>query len=436
MRFTSTRNPDLNVSFEKAILQCMPADGGLYVPSDIEDLRKWIMYTDEKTSFASIAGALTLACINEEFSPIICETIATRAFPFEPVLRRLDDRHYMLELFHGPTGSHKDFGVSYLVSTLETVLQLSGGSAIFLDVTKGEIGAILAKELRGKKYVKAVLVYPKGSVRGLSEEDFIWNGGNIYPLELDGTENDCHELVRDIFTDSNVVEKYHLTVANTANIGRLLPQAFFYPFAFSRLKKHVVGNIYYSMATGNYSNLVAGLYSWRLALPVNGFIIPSSNTITLDTLGHCIILDSMVPLSKREPADPSDPSNLERLEEVFFANAAMVNNFIYPADVTEAEAETATKDLFIKYHYFADKFTAEAFVAAEKRKSLAPDPGDALVIVARDHPSFSRDYLKYCLGEIPDMPSSVAETIRPVNLGRPLAHNKNDIINVLNRIAQ
>ncbi|MCI1207958.1 MAG: threonine synthase [Treponema sp.] len=433
MRFTSTRNPDLDVSFEQAVLDCMPSDGGLYVPADVSDLRKWIMYTGKNTSFASIAGALTLACINEEFSPIICETIATKAFPFEPVLKKLDKRFYFLELFHGPSGSHKDFGVSYLVSTLETLLQLSGKNAVFLDVTTGELGAILAKELRGMKHVKAVLLYPAGTVCGLNEKDYVWNGGNIYPFEVTGTESDCHDMVRKIFSDRKLVEKYHLTVANTANIGRLIPQSFFYPFAFSRLKDQVVGNIYYALSAGNYSNVVAGLYSWRLALPVNGFILPSTDTIKLDPLENCKILDSFVPMAQRQPADPADPSNIERLEEVFAVNSAMVKNFIYPADVSEPETEKVTKDLFVKYHLYVDKFTAAAYAAAVKRIDLC-EPGDAMVVVARDHPSFSKAYFQHCLGEFPEVPAEIAATRRKIALKRPLISTADDIIAVLKNL--
>ena len=223
MKFVSTRDAGNVADFEKAVLDCMPSDGGLYVPKITADLRRWILYADANTSFASIAGTLTSACINDEFSPIICETIASKAFDFSPEVKKIDDRFYSLRLYKTPTGSHKDFGISFLVNCLETIHALKGGFSTFLDATIGELGASLARFLRGKKYVKAVLVYPKGKVRGLEEQDFVWNGGNILPVEIDGTEADCHKIVREIFAQRNLVEKFRLTVANTANIGRLMP---------------------------------------------------------------------------------------------------------------------------------------------------------------------------------------------------------------------
>src|SRR5574344_2611105 len=155
MRFTSTRDKSLSVSFSQVILNCMPKDGGLYVPFETEDLRRWVLYTDENTSFASMAGSLTAAFIKDEFSPIICETIATRAFKFSPEIKQLDENLFLLELYHGPTGIHKDFGISFLVSCLETILHLKGENATFLDVSKGDLGASLAFALRGKKHIKA-----------------------------------------------------------------------------------------------------------------------------------------------------------------------------------------------------------------------------------------------------------------------------------------
>ncbi len=406
MKFSSTRNIDKEVNFRQAIMDPMPEDGGLYFPSDICDLRKWIMFTNEHTSFSSIAGALTLACINEEFSPIICETIATKAFSFEPALKRLDDKHYILELFHGPTGYHRDFGVSYIVSAMETLLKLSGENAIFLDATHSSLCSVLSRELRGCKHLKSVLLFPKGTVSGLEEEDCIWNGGNVYPVEVDGSIDDCHSIIKKIFLNREIVKKYHLTVANTANIGRLIPQMFFYPYAFSRLKKDVIGSIFFAMPPENYSNLVAGLYSWRLALPLNGFIIPADNRITVDPIGNCTILDSIVNLSDRPPSDPSDPSNIERLEEVFSVDRLLLNNFVFPAKVSDQETERATKDLYLKYHYFADELTSKAFAAAEKRYELFQEEGDVVVTIARDNPSFSQNYFKHCLGETPEPLSS------------------------------
>lgn len=426
MRFVSTRNPANVTGFKNAVLDCMPSDGGLYVPEDCEDLRRWILYADENTAFSSLAGSLTSAMINSEFSPIICETIATRAFPEDPVLRQLDDNLFMLELYHGATGTFKDFGVSYLTAALETILQLDEEKAILLDMTTGELGACMASAMRGKKLLKSVLVAPKGKFRGLDESDFLWNGGNIYPVEVDGTEEDCRNLVRRIFSDRSLVEKYHLTVANSANIGRLLPQAFFYTFAFSRLKKKVSGDIYYALSAGNYGNLVSGLYGWKMSLPVNGFIVPSTSKILCDARGSCSVMDSVIPLEQRGPADPADPSNVERLENIFKANSLILKSFVYPSDVTEEQKLAAGRELYKKYGIFADSDTSSAYAAVLNRFDSVADGDGAVVILSRDDPALDEGFIRHNIGEAPAKSEKIKKAFTPVNLARE-AIGKDDV---------
>ncbi len=434
MRFTSTRNNETDVGFEQAIRFCMPDDGGLYIPSGSADLRKWILYSNEQTSYASVAGAMTLAYINEEFSPVICETIATHAFPYEPVLRKLDDSFYMLELFHGPTGWQRDFGTHYLAESLETILRLKDSTAIFLDATHTAFGAVLAHALKGKKRIKSVILFPKGQVRGLTEQDYIWNGGNVYPIEVDGDESACRSIIRQIFADRSFASALNLTVANTANIGRLLPQTFFYPFAFSRLKNMVHGSIYYALAPESFGSVVAGLYSWRLAMPVSGFIVPATDSLGSDALGNCTMLDAVVPLEQREPADPSAPSNLERLEEVFRVSPAMLRNLVFPVQVDDAEVEQAVKELYMNYHVYAGRNTAMAYAAAKKGGRQNVQPGDAVVVLAKNHPSLDAEYIRHCLGEAPAMPDTVAAAVAPVQLRRPRLSSVEDVKCVLSSL--
>ena len=241
MVFTSTRNDKLEVSFSRAVKDCLPEDGGVFVPSAnaFEDLRRWIYYINEDTSFTSIAGTLTSAFMQNEFSPIICQTIAEKAFPFSPVITQLDDNLFNLELYHGYTGCYRDFGVSYLCSYLETTHELNGGNSVFVDFTHGELGTLLAKVLRGKKHIKAVVVYEQGSVRGLEHEDYIWNGGNILPLEMEGSEAEIKAAIASLFADKDFVAKNNLTLANTTNVCRLMAQVFHFPYAFAQVKHKV-----------------------------------------------------------------------------------------------------------------------------------------------------------------------------------------------------
>ena len=420
MQFTSTRNSNLTVSFSQAVRDCIPDDGGVFVPSTIEDMRRWIYYIDETTPFASIAGSLTSALMHEEFSPIICETIATAAFPVEPVVKQLDGSLFMTEMYHGFTGCHRDYGVSYLVSYLETTLQLKGGKAVFVDFTHGGLGALLSKILKGKKNIKAVLVYKKGTVRGLDEDSLAWNGGNIYPVEMEGSEAEIKAAISEVFADREFVQTNGLTVANTTNVCRLLGQIFFFPYSFAQVKNKFNGELYYAMGAGNYGSLIAGLYSWRFALPVNGFYVPSTAALARSANGAPVVLDSIVELEKRGETNPAIPANLERLESFFGKNEMMMRNFIYPCDVSEAQRDAAAKELYMKYGIFADKDTASAYAVVKENCSEVYDEDGAFILTAYNHPSLSSDYCRHVIGEAPEMPENIKEAQQPVQLCRPV----------------
>ena len=430
MIFTSTRNDKLEVSFSRAVKDCLPEDGGVFVPSvnAFEDLRRWIYYINEETSFNSIAGTLTSAFMQDEFSPIICQTIAEKAFPFSPVITQLDENLFNLELYHGYTGCYRDFGVSYLCSYLETTHELNGGNSVFVDFTHGELGTLLAKVLRGKKHIKAILVYETGSVRGLEEEDYLWNGGNIYPLEMQGSEADIKAAVASLFTDKEFVAAHNLTLANTTNVCRLMAQVFHFPYAFAQIKSKVDGDIFYSMEAGNYGMLAAGLYSWRFALPVNGFYLPATPALGVDAAGYAQILDSFVSLKKRDGADPIVPANIERLETFFGSNSLMIRNFVFPAGVNERDREKAAKELFIKYGVFADPGTASAYAAAKENAELEGGEEDgALILVSQNHPALSSRYCRLVVGETPLMPDNIAATLKPVRLNRPVIKDAEEL---------
>ena len=440
MIFTSTRNNKLEVSFSRAVKDCLPEDGGVFVPAAnaFEDLRRWIYYINETTSFTSIAGTLTSAFMQNEFSPIICQTIAEKAFPFSPIITQLDENLFNLELYHGYTGCYRDFGVSYLCSYLETTHELNGGDSVFVDFTHGELGTLLAKVLRGKKHIKAVLVYEKGSVRGLENEDYMWNGGNILPLEMEGSEAQIKSAIAGLFTDKDFVAAHNLTLANTTNVCRLMAQVFHFPYAFAQIKNKVDGDIFYSMEAGNYGMLAAGLYGWRFALPVNGFYVPATAALGVDAAGYAQILDSFVSLKKRCGVDPVFPANIERLETFFGSNSLMIRNFVFPQAVNERQREKAAKELFIKYGVFADPGTASAYAAAKESSDFdeGGEADSALVLVSQNHPALNSHYCRLVVGETPDMPENIAATLKPVRLNREVITGADQLKKVIQSALQ
>jgi threonine synthase len=373
------------------------------------------MYMDESTTFSSIAGTLTSALLHEEFSPVVCERIAASAFDGQsPQLTRLDDRLFSLELYHGPTGCHKDFAFSWFASALEHLLIMDDREAIVLAATAGTTGRSLAAAFSGKKRLKLVLVYAKGTLSGLDSESLAWNGGNIWPVEVDGDLKTAQNLVRFMYSDPDLVRRFGLTLANTMNIGRLLPQVFFYMYAFTRIRKHVRGDIFYSVPSGNFGNLVAGLYAWKFSLPVNGFITDASAALSCDAAGRCLCMDSIVPLSRRGAADPASPSNIERLEQVFELNPMILKGLVFPAEVSAESVPSHMFDFYRRYGKFLDSSAASAYGAMlSAGKRINADEG-TVILVSKDHPAFEADRIRSACGAAPDIPPSLLRAKDPV----------------------
>ena len=329
-------------------------------------------------------------------------------------VKQLDDNLFIMELYHGQTGDFREFGISYLCSYLETTFQLTGKKAVFLDYTDGLLGKLMAKSLRGKKNIKAVLVYQEGTVQGLEEQDFIWNGGNILPMEMSIPPEQIKSLIDQIFQDSDFVQENNLTIANTSNVCRLLSQVSFFPYSFSRIKDKVDGDIYYALDAGNYGTLMAGLYSWRFALPVSGFFLPTSSNLFLDSDGNPVIKNTI----SNQTASSVNPANLERLDSFFEQNKFMMRNFVHPSPVTTPSMILATEELYKKYGIIADQETARAYAAIQNNLTDLIDEESAIVLVDYNHPSLSKDYCAKVLGITPKLPDSIEQIQTKVTLNK------------------
>lgn len=437
MKLVSTRNSHKTVSFKKAVLDCMPEDGGLYVPYSEHDLRSWILHMNEQTSFSAIAGSLTAALLKEEISPVVSERIAGKAFQsYSPRLRQLDDRLFLLELFHGPTGNHRDFGFLWLASALEHLLTIDERQAVVIAPSTGAGGRSMAAAFGNKKRLKLIILYPKGHAKGLQPEDLFENGGSVYPVEVDGDSTTVENIIRQVYQDRSLVEAYNLTLANTVNIGRILPQVFFYMFAFTRIKTRTSGEIFYAVPSGNYGNLAAGLYAWKFCLPLNGFITDATAALTCDAAGQCCCINSSIPLADRGHADPAVPSSIERLEQIFMLSPAIMKSVIFPAQVSDEQAEKLISESYRRYGIMFDTATAHAYAAARERDMFRHRGEESLVLVSKDHPAFESDILSRICGESPIIPERLRNIDTPLQ-NVPLIHGtKEELKHILHLVSE
>ena len=416
MLFKSTRSNVSPVSFREAILHCLPDDGGLYVPASAVDLRQFFLYMDADTSYPELVSTVAPALLEGELNPISAARVAESAFDFEPQLRRLDEHLSVLELHNGPTGVFKDFGIAFLAAMMEELLR-GGGRAMTLTATTGDTGSSVARAFAGRAGITAVILYPRGEARGLDPSTFTSAGGNILPIRIDGSFDDCQRLIREAFEDRPFAGRYGLTSANTINVGRLLPQAFYFLYAFIKLKRELTGDFYFSIPSGNFGNLTAGLYAWKFGMPVNGFVaaMNANNSFGDYLRGR--------KFSPREPVDTvsssmdaGNPSNFERLASFYAEAPAVMRNMVFPESVDDGETLQAMRRAWKKYGLLLDPHGAVGYAAAERLLTCDLEDGH-IVVVSTGSPAKKAALVGKTIGrtvEIPPYLVGLRKAVEPV----------------------
>ena len=328
MQFRSTKSKLPLVSYKDAVLNCLPPGGGLYVPDQAVDFRQFFLHMDEKTSFNELVAAIAPSLLEGGLNPVSALKVAQSAYNFQPELTRLDDRFSLLNLYNGPTGVFKDFGIAFMSAILEEILK-EDGKAMILSAANPDIGVSMAHAFGGRKGISLVLLYPSGQIRGLNPSSFIQNGGNIIPVQIKGTYDDCQRLVMETINDREFSERYNVTSANSINAGRLFPQVFYYFYALIQVKSFLNGDLIFSVPSGNFGSLIAGLYAWKFGMPVNGFIAAMNVN---NAMGGYIRGQPFVPkplVYTNSPAlDVSVPVNYERLASFYDEAPAVMRNMV------------------------------------------------------------------------------------------------------------
>jgi threonine synthase len=408
MQFRSTKSPGPLVSFKDAVLRCLPPDGGLYVPDQVMDIRQFFLYMDEQTSFAELVATVAPSLLQGELNPFSASRVAESAFDFEPELVRLDEGLSILNLYKGPTGIFKDFGIAFLAAIMEELLKNSG-QALILSAARGDTGVSMAHAFSKRKGICSVLVYPSGPIRGLESATFVPNGGNIIPIQIKGTFDDCQRLIADTINDRKFSERYGVTCANAVNSGRLLPQTFYYLYAFTKIKKYLAGDLVFSVPCGNFGNLIAGLYAWKFGMPVNGFIAAMNAN---NAFGDFIKGGAFVPrplINTNSPAlDVSVPSNYERLASFYKEAPAVMRNMVYPASIGDDLTERTIEYAWKKYGVCIDPHTAVALASAEQIAAAREWSGHVhTVVLATGHPAKEADLVRKATGQAVSIPGTL-----------------------------
>jgi threonine synthase len=385
------------------------------------DMRQFFLYMDADTSYPELVETVAPGLLQGELNPFSAARVAESAFDFEPELQRLDEQFSLLTLYNGPTGVFKDFGIAFLAAVMEEFLK-NNGPAMIVSAARGDTGVSIANAFHNRKNITPVILYPLTNIRGLDPAAYVPNGGNIIPIQIDGTFDDCQRLVEQIINDRPYAERYGITSANAINVGRLLPQSFYFLYAFVKIKKYLNGDLLFSVPSGNFGNLIAGLYAWKFGMPVNGFIAAmNANNAFGDFIKGRQFTPRPVQSTNSPALDVGNPSNYERLASFYSEAPAVMRNMVFPATVNGEETLNAIERFRERYGIMLDPHAAIAYAAAEQ---LLPkfEPSTHVVILATGHPAKTASTVMQATGrtiEIPQRLSMLHKKTDPLALINP-----------------
>ncbi len=366
----STKNQQLKASLEEAVFRSLPPDNGLYMPEYIPKISANFLNTIENLTFNEIAFEVSKTLLSEDISDTDVRMIVERAFDFDAPVAAIEDKTYCLELFHGPSMAFKDFGARFMASLMSYFLIRSQKEIRILVATSGDTGGAVAQGFHNVPGINVTILYPSGKVSDIQEKQLTTLGGNVTALEVDGTFDDCQTLVKQAFLDTELNQKYNLASANSINISRLIPQSFYYFRAYAQVK-HLGLPIVFSVPSGNFGNLSAGLLAYRMGLPVEHFIATTNrNNVVPNYLENGVYnpVPSVETISNA--MDVGNPSNFVRMTRFFGDDWGRVKQDISGFWFNDEQTKAAMFDMYSRRGYLMCPHTAVAYLGLEEYISL------------------------------------------------------------------
>jgi len=409
MQFYSTNNKDLRVSFKEAVFNSMPLDKGLYMPEVIPQLPASFINNIEKYSLTEIAYEVASALLKDEIPADDLKALVEEAANFEAPAVPLDDNTFVLELFHGPSLAFKDFGARFMSRVMGYYLKDGEQLLDVLVATSGDTGGAVALGFLGIPNTRVTILYPKGKVSPIQEQQLTTLGQNIRAIEVDGTFDDCQALVKQAFADEELNQKFRLTSANSINISRLIPQTFYYFNAYAQLKRKGFKEVVFSVPSGNFGNIGAGLLAYKMGLPVKQFIAATNVNDTVPRFLETGVYETKPSVQTYANAmDVGAPSNWVRIMDLFKQDTAALKEVISAYRFTDEETLAGIKAIAEKYDYIACPHTAIAYLAVEKFRQQT-DNESAAVFLSTAHACKFPDIFPPLLAAKIEIPSSVEE---------------------------
>ena len=392
MNYYSLNHIAPNTTFENAVIKGLAPDRGLYFPENITPLKASFFETIETLSNEAIAFEAIKQFISPEIPEDVLKTIVSETLSFDFPVVNLTESISTLELFHGPTMAFKDVGARFMARCLGYFNKDNSNEVTVLVATSGDTGGAVANGFLGVKGVRVVILYPSGKVSDIQEKQLTTLGQNITALEVDGTFDDCQDMVKKAFLDDELTSTMQLTSANSINVARWLPQLFYFMFAYKQLKNSSK-EIVFSVPSGNFGNVCAGMIAQKLGLPIKHFIASNNeNNVVTRYLKSNSYEPKPSVQTVSNAMDVGNPSNFIRIQAIYNNNFETLKSNLSSYSFTDDETKQALDEIYKTTQYIADPHGAVGYLGC--KSYLETNPQAHCVFLETAHPTKFLDVVK------------------------------------------
>ena len=387
MYYRSLNGKSKKVNFETAVKNGLAKDGGLYFPENVKSLDSNFIKNIGNYSNFEIGYKVIKQFIGDSINKNDLKEILSKTIDFNFPVVKLEKNIYSLELFHGPTLAFKDVGARFMANCLGYFNKNKSKLNTVLVATSGDTGAAVANGFYKVKGTNVVILYPKNKVSEIQERQLTTNKNNITALRVNGSFDDCQKIVKKAFIDKELNKKFNLTSANSINVARWLPQSLYYFFAYKELQKE---NLVFSVPSGNFGNICAGLIAEKLGLPIKHFIASTNINDTIPRYFKSQVFDPKPTIQTVSNAmDVSSPSNFVRIQEMF-QNFKDLSKIMSSYSFDDIETLKMVKNVYEDKNYVLDPHGAVGYLGLKKYLSINPEKIGIFLETA--HPiKFSKD---------------------------------------------
>lgn len=420
MQYYSTNKKALPATLEEAVVKGLASDRGLFMPWTIKPLSQDFYDNIDKMSFQEIAYHVADAFFGEDVPADTLKQIVYDTLNFDVPLVKVKENIYSLELFHGPTLAFKDVGGRFMARLLGYFIRKEGKKQVnVLVATSGDTGSAVANGFLGVEGIHVYVLYPKGKVSEIQEKQFTTLGQNITALEVDGTFDDCQALVKAAFMDKELNTHMQLTSANSINVARFLPQAFYYFYAYSQLKRMgKADNVVVCVPSGNFGNITAGLFGKKMGLPIRRFIAANNkNDIFYQYLqtGKYNPRPSIATIANA--MDVGDPSNFARVLDLYGESHEEICKQISGTTYTDEQIRETVKCTYDETGYLLDPHGACGYRALVEE--LKDD--ETGIFLETAHPAKFLDTVERIIGDKVEIPAKLQEFMKGEKKSLPIS---------------